>query len=103
MMRSQRPGPLLSPDLDDMVALHVLRGYRRLAIHVLAHAFRDLRRGSPELRLSALEFLTDPTRLDIWCNLAEVGAARITARALAQMSPVGGTLGSPAPRPTKTH
>jgi hypothetical protein len=103
MMRNQRPGAPLSPDLADMVAVHVLRGYRRLAIHVLAHAFRDLRRGSPELRLSALEFLTDPTRLDMWCNLAEVGAARVTARALEQMSPVGGALGSPAPPPTKTH
>ena len=104
MMRNQRPGPPLSPDLDDMVALRVLQGYRRLAIRVLAHAFRDLRRGSPELRRSALEFLTDPTRLDIWCNLAEVRAARVTARALAQMSPpVRETLGSLAPRPNRIH
>ncbi len=61
-----------------------MQPYRRLAIRVLAQAFRDLRRGPPELRLSALEFLTDDTRLEMWCGLAEIGTGRVSARAMAQ-------------------
>ena len=62
----------------------MLQPYRRLAIRVIAQAFRDLRRGPPELRLSALEFLTDDTRLEMWCGLAEIGTGRVSARAMAQ-------------------
>jgi hypothetical protein len=74
----------LSSDLHFGVSGEVLQPYRRLAIRVLAQAFRDLRRGPPELRLSALEFLTDGTRLEMWCGLAEIGAGRVSARAMAQ-------------------
>ena len=74
----------LSSDLHFAVSSDVLQPYRRLAIRVLAQAFRDLRRGAPELRLSALEFLTDGARLEMWCGLAQIGAGRVSARAMAQ-------------------
>ena len=74
----------LSSDLHFGVSGEVLQPYRRLAIRVIEQAFRDLRRGPQELRLGALEFLTDSTRLEMWCGLAEIGAGRVSARAMAQ-------------------
>ena len=59
-------------------------GYRRLAIRVIELAFRDLDCASPDLRRSARAFLTGHPLLFLWCDLAEIRAARVMARAEAR-------------------
>lgn len=56
-------------------------GYRRLAIRVIALAFRDLDCASPDLRRSARAFLAGHPLLYLWCDLAEIRAARVMERA----------------------
>ena len=94
---SAHPVPArLCRDLLFAGSSEVLQAYRRLALRVIAQAFRDLRHGTPELRLNALQFLTDYAQLELWCSLAEVSARRVSARALSQCPPVGGDgLGRP--------
>jgi hypothetical protein len=62
------------PDADQ------LTGYRRLAIRVIAQAFRDLHRGSPDLQRSAFDFLSGAPTLDLWCELANIQPARVSAK-----------------------
>jgi hypothetical protein len=57
-----------------------LTGYRRLAMRVIAQAFRDLHRGSPDLQQNALEFLSGAPTLELWCELADILPARVSAK-----------------------
>lgn len=61
-----------------------LAGYRRLAIRVIQQALRDLHCGSPDLQQSARVFLGGHPLLFLWCDLAEIGPARVMARAAAE-------------------
>jgi len=65
-------------------------GYRRLAVRVIELAFRDLECASPALRLSARAFLAGHPALFLWCDLAEIRAARVIARAGQQDQPASG-------------
>lgn len=56
-------------------------GYRRLALRVIATAFRDLRGSSPDLRSNARAFLTGQPMLFLWCDVAQIGPAGVMARA----------------------
>jgi hypothetical protein len=59
----------------------LMSGYRRLAMRVIERAFRDLDCPSPDLRRSARAFLNGHPLLFLWCDLAEIRAARVIARA----------------------
>ncbi len=93
--RSHRPAPstiaplrTLSPTTvtpgglePERLSLYPLVGYQRLAIRVIQLALRDLHCASPELRQSARVFLGGDPLLFLWCDLADIGPARVMARA----------------------
>lgn len=56
-------------------------GYQRLAIRVIQLALRDLNCASPALRESARVFLGGDPLLFLWCDIADIGPARVMARA----------------------
>jgi hypothetical protein len=65
----------------DLLSLFPLVGYQRLAIRVIQLALRDLHCASPELRQTARVFLGGDPLLFLWCDLADIGPARVMARA----------------------
>lgn len=53
-------------------------GFRALAVAVIRRAYEDSQPGRPEaVRMAALGFLTDETRLELWCALAELDPTRV--------------------------
>lgn len=74
--------PTAGPEREALsVSLCPLVGYQRLAIRVIQLALRDLNCASPELRQSARVFLGGDPLLFLWCDLADIGPARVMARA----------------------
>jgi hypothetical protein len=83
-----RPQPATVTNREPLSAtLYPLVGYQRLAIRVIQQALRDLDCASPNLRETAHVFLAGNPLLFLWCDVADIGPARVMARA-AQMPPL---------------
>lgn len=81
---SHRPVPPVTGTAEpghDPLPPGPIAGYQRLAIRVIQQALHDLECASPSLRESARVFLDGGPLLCLWCDVADIGPARVMARA----------------------